>query len=700
VPASSSTDGWIRAALAPRSIAVVGASADPDKIGGRPIKYMLRHRYAGKLFPVNAQRDEVQGLRAYRDIAELPEAPDLAIIAVPGAAAVAAVERCAARGVKVAVVMASGFAETGAEGRRAQEAMAGAARAAGMRLVGPNTQGLANFSCGAIASFATLIGEIEPADGPVAVVSQSGAMSMVPYAFLRARGIGVRHSHATGNEADLTVADFVRAVALDEGVRLILLYLESLADPAALQAAAQVAHARGVPIVALKAGVSARGQAAASSHTGALATEDRVVDAFFDKLGIWRACDMRELCNAAPLYLAGPAPRSGGRRVVAISNSGASCVMAADAAERFGVDLAPFDAPTQARVQAVLPGFAASANPIDLTAALLTNSSLFGAVLPLVGDAADGFFISLPMSGQGYDVPRFARDTADFMARTAKPVALAAPLEATRRAFEAAGVPAFEHDVDAMQALAQCLRHARMRPSFGAGVLDDVALEGSGFLSEAQSLKVLEDQGIPVVPYALCSQASQAGAAFHALGGPVVVKGCSPSVPHKTEHGLVQLGIADAEGAIRSARQMLEKLAALEAREPRVLVAKQVRAQHELVVGARWMPGYGAVVMVGGGGTHVEALGDVQFLVFPFDEPRVLEKLGALRVAPLLRGVRGTAPADLSAFCRVAVAAGRLVAAARGGIASMDLNPVFAGPRPEDTLVADALIELTPQEAS
>lgn len=695
MPASSSTDAWIAAALAPRSIAVVGASADPDKIGGRPIKYMLRHRYGGRLYPVNPQRAEIQGLKAYPDLDALPDAPDLAIVAVPGAAAVEAVAKCARRGVKVAVVMASGFAETGAAGRRAQDEMLRAAKAGGMRLVGPNTQGLANFACGAIASFATLIGEVEPADGPVAVVSQSGAMSMVPYAFLRARGIGVRHSHATGNESDLTVADFVHAVALDEGVRLILLYLESLADPQALEKAALVAHERGIPIVALKAGVSERGQAAASSHTGALATEDRVVDAFFEKLGIWRARDMRSLCNAAPLYLA-QRTRPRGRRVTAISNSGASCVMAADAAERFGAVLEPFDAATEARVKAALPGFAASANPVDLTAALLTNSGLFGAVLPLVADAADGFFISLPMSGQGYDVPRFARDAADFMARTAKPVVLAAPLEATRRAFEASGVPAFEHDVDAMEALAQILNHAQLEPRFDSGSTTEAVPDGQGFLSEADSLRLLEEHGIPVVPHVVCSEASQAAMALRALGAPVVVKGCSPSVPHKTEHGLVRLGVQDAQDAVSVSKIFFEKLAVLQAGQPRVLVAKMVRGSHELVIGARWMAGYGAVVMVGEGGTNVEALKDVAFLVHPFSEADVARSLAKLRIAPLLRGVRGAPAAQLDAFCGAAVAVGRLVAGARGRIASMDLNPVFVGPQAADTLVADALVELAP----
>ncbi len=691
-----SDDVALRALLNPASIAIVGASDNPEKIGGRPIKYMLQHGYRGTLYPVNPGRPQVQGLKAYADIASLPKPVELAIVAVPGAAAVEAVAACAAHGVRAAIVMSSGFGEVGEAGQRMQAEMVRVARAAGMRLVGPNTQGSANFGVGAIASFATLIGEIPPQDGPVAIVSQSGAMSMVPYAFLRARGIGVRHSHATGNECDLTVADFTHAVALDPEVRLILLYLEAIADPARLEEAAGVARSRNIPIVALKAGVSERGQAAASSHTGALATEDRVVDAFFDKLGIWRVPDMRALCNAAELYLRGWKPS--GRRVVAISNSGASCVMAADAAERFGADLEPLPEETQSKLKKVLPGFAASSNPIDLTAALLTDSSLFGSVLPLVADAADAFFISLPMSGKGYDVPRFARDAAHVAQHTGKPVVLSSPLRATCEAFQAEGVIAFDHDVDAMSALAQFLRHEALRARPPAPPLQAGAVElpaGTGFLSEAESLELLQGHGIPVAPYRVCANAESARTAFDALGAPVVVKGCAREVPHKTEHGLVALGVADRASAGERAAQMLGKLKALNAAEPSVIVARMLRPARELVVGARWMDGYGAVLMVGDGGKHVEALGDVAFLVFPFTEGDVRRKLQGLRIAPLFRGLRGDSPINLDAVCRLAVSLASMVSGARGRIASVDLNPVFVGAGESDTVVVDALVELS-----
>ncbi|MGE3679726.1 MAG: acetate--CoA ligase family protein, partial [Burkholderiales bacterium] len=573
----------LKAALAPRSIAVVGASDNPEKIGGRPIKYMLRYGYRGRLYPVNPGRAEVQGLKAYPDVAALPEAPDLAIVAVPGAAAVDAVADCAARGTGVAVVMSSGFGETGEAGRRAQDEMLRSARATGMRIVGPNTQGVANFGNSAIASFATLIGEVEPKDGPVAIVSQSGAMSVVPYAFLRGRGLGVRHAHATGNESDLTVADFAAAVALDPEVKLILLYLESIPDPARLAAAAELARARGIPVVALKAGVSERGRAAAASHTGALATEDRVVDAFFEQHGIWRVPDMRTLCNAAELYLQGWRPA--GRRLVAISNSGASCVMAADAAERHGLDMPAFDAGTQSALRAVLPGFASSANPIDLTAALLGDSGLLGAVLPVIAerDAADAYFISLPMSGRGYDVPRFARDAAGFARRTGKPVVVASPLESTRAVFRAEGLATFEHDVDAVAALGQLAQHEAIRAAApqarGDGARVSLPPGDAQFLSEAQSLALLAQAGVPVVAHRVCRTAHDAAAAFLALGGPVAVKGCSPDVPHKTEHGLVRLGCASAEDAADACAGMLRTLEALGARDASVIVAKMQRTR-------------------------------------------------------------------------------------------------------------------------
>ncbi|MBK5103779.1 MAG: CoA-binding protein, partial [Burkholderiales bacterium] len=404
------------AALNPKSIAIVGASDNPHKIGGRPLLFMKNYGYRGKVYPINPARAEVQGFKAYPDLASLPEVPDMAIVALAGAGTVQAVEQCAGMGVKVAVILASGYGETGASGKNIQDAMLASARAAGMRIVGPNSQGLANFGNGAIANFSTVFNDLPCIPGPAAIISQSGALSQLIYGLLHKRGIGVRHCHATGNEADITVAELAAEVAQDPQVKLLLLYLETVNAPEKLAEAAAVARARDLPVLVLKSGRTPSGQRAASSHTGAMATEDRVVDAFLRHHGIWRAADPHDLVNAADLYLKGWRPRD--RKLVALSNSGATCVMAADIAEELQLPLAVLADATRARLDAILPGFATTTNPIDITGVLLSDSSLFGKILEVLGkDAgADLFFAGIPIAGTGYDVEAFARSAADVPA--------------------------------------------------------------------------------------------------------------------------------------------------------------------------------------------------------------------------------------------------------------------------------------------
>ncbi len=692
-------DGWIEAALAPASIAVVGASDNPEKIGGRPIKYMLRDGYSGKIFPVNPGRESIQGLPAFASLAALPAVPDLVLVCVPGQAAVEAVRQSAAMGVKLAVVIASGFGEVDEEGKRAQEQMLSAARAAGMRLVGPNTQGIVNFGNATVASFATLLGEVTPASGPVAVVSQSGAMSVVPWAFLRAAGIGVKHSHATGNEADLSVADFTLACVRDPEVKLVLLYLETVKDPATLAQAAREALQRGVQIVALKAGVSSQGQAAASSHTGAIASVDHVIDAFFRQHGILRVPDMRSLVLAAQLYLQDWSPA--GTRVAAISNSGACCVMAADAAARHGLQMESLPEPVQAELRGVLPAFASTMNPIDLTAALLSDSALFSRVLPIVAKhrAADLFFISLPMSGKGYDVPRFARDARQFAQITGAPVVVASPLAATRAEFEQQGVLCFEHDEDAMAALAQFARHQEMRRAARALPADTLALppvrlppSGERFLSEADSLDLLSRFDVPCAPWRLCTTREQAQAAARELGGKLAVKACSASIPHKSEYGLVLLGRQGEREVGEAFAEIMRRADRAQLQVDAVIVASMVHSRRELIVGARLDPQFGAVVMIGDGGKYVEAMPDVVTLVMPFDVEYAVQRMQALRIAALFPGVRGEAPMPVAAIARCALALGQLLQAAQGTIASVDINPLML--TDEGVLAVDALVEM------
>ena len=672
-------------ALAPRSVAVIGASDNPHKVGGRPILFMQKYGYRGAIYPVNPARKTVQGLPAFPDIDSLSESPELAVIAVAGEEAVEAVERCAARGVKVAVVMASGFGETGEEGARKQAQMIEAAARAGMRLIGPNCQGLANFATGVVANFSTIFHEVHVRDGPVAIISQSGANSQAIFTLVHEKGLGVRHVHATGNEADVTVADLAAAVVDDPGVRLLLLYMESIKVPGRLAEAAERARERDLPIVALKAGRTARGQKAAASHTGALATEDRVVDAFLERHAIWRATTPQELVAAAQLYVSGCRPR--GERLIFLSNSGASCVMAADYTEEKGVALAPISDNARSRLREALPSFANLSNPVDLTGALLSTPTLLGSVLPILGEDAQSelALLALPVAGAGYDLPRFARDLRGFADRYGHAVAVAAPQEAVRAEFSSSGVATFAREGEAIDALHQLARHAALlRKPAAETRYQRFSSRKTLFLNEAQSLELVRDAGIPVVEHRLCRSEAEVHAAMAELGPELAVKACSADLPHKAAHGLVALNVDE---PVEEFRKMRSRMASLNVRFDGVIVARMAHKGLELALGGRMDPEFGPIVLLGAGGVQVEILKDVQLLMPPFNEADVVEKLERLRMAPLFAG------RDVAAFARAAMSLGQAMHGWRQTIASIDINPLMVFQTGRGVLAVDALVE-------
>jgi acyl-CoA synthetase (NDP forming) len=689
----------LEAALDPKSIAIIGASENPNKVGGRPVHYLDKFGFKGKIFPINPSRTEVQGYKCYNSLADLPEAPDMVIVAVAGDNAIGVVEDCAAHGVKVAVVMASGFGEVDAVAGKAKERrMVEAAHKAGMRIVGPNSQGLANFGTGAIASFSTMFMDMNTAEGHVAMLSQSGALSTVPVGFLRQRGIGVRHTHATGNDADISVGELAVAVAEDPEVKLLLLYLESIPEKKYLEELAAVALDRDLPIIALKSGRSEAGRQAAQSHTGALANEDRVVDAFFEHHGIWRAPDMRGLVEATELYLKGWKPK--GRRLVAISNSGAVCVLTADAATAVGMPMAKLAPETDKKLKGILPSFATTTNPIDLTAALLSNSRLFGDILPVIAEdpAADAFLIGVPVAGPGYDVEAFARDSAAFGRQTGKPLVIAATQRSVADQFASEGLSVFPTETEAVSALHQFLAHrelmartlARKPTRVTAG--PPVSSAATTMLNEADSLALLAARGIPVVPHRLCRSRAEAVAAFEAIGGPVVVKGCSADIAHKSELGLVKLGVKTREEAGEVWAQMEDIIRKHGARFDGVIIAAMAGGRREIMIGAHRDPVFGPVVAVGDGGKYVEIFRDTTLLLPPFSKDDAREALGRLRIAPLFAGVRGESPMDIDSLCDAVVRIGALMLDPAAKVMSLDLNPVLLDAAGKGCVVVDAVV--------
>jgi acyl-CoA synthetase (NDP forming) len=692
----------LKAALDPRSVAIIGASENPNKVGGRPVHYLDKFGFKGKIFPINPSRPEVQGYKCYRSLADLPEAPEMVIVAVAGDNAIGAVDDCAAHGVKIAVVMASGFGEVDAVAGKAKERrMVEAAHKASMRIVGPNSQGLANFGTGAIASFSTMFMDMDRSEGHVAMLSQSGALSTVPVGFLRQRGIGVRHTHATGNDADITVGELAVAVAEDPEVKLLLLYLESIPDREYLEELAAVALDRDLPIIALKSGRSEAGRQAAQSHTGALANEDRVVDAFFEHHGIWRAPDMRGLVEATELYLKGWKPK--GRRLVTISNSGAVCVLTADAATTVGMPMAKLSGETDKKLKAILPSFATTTNPIDLTAALLSNSRLFGDILPVIAEdpAADAFLIGVPVAGPGYDVEAFARDAAAFGKQTGKPLVIAATQRSVADQFASEGLSVFPTETEAVSALHQFLAHRELmartltltrKANRAKAASPSIPSAATTMLNEADSLALLAARGIPVVAHRLCRSRAEAIAAFEAIGGPVVVKGCSADIAHKSELGLVKLGVRTREEAGEVWAQMEGVIRKHGARFDGVIIAVMAGGRREIMIGAHRDPVFGPVVAVGDGGKYVEIFRDTTLLLPPFSKDDAREALGKLRIAPLFAGVRGEPPMDVDALCDAVVRIGELMLDPAAKVMSLDLNPVLLDSAGKGCVVVDAVV--------
>jgi acyl-CoA synthetase (NDP forming) len=680
--------------FSPKSVAVIGASENPNKVGGRPIYYMKKFGYSGEIYPVNPKYSEIQGIKAFPSIDSLPQTPDAAIIAVSGKAAIEAISQCAIKGVKTAVVMSSGFAETGEEGRKLQDNVVELARKHGMRLIGPNSQGIANFKSGAVLNFSTMFMGVDPLDGPIAIISQSGAASVMPYALLREQGYGIRYLASTGNDADLGVPELILEVAQDSFIKLILVYVESISDADTYFRAAKIASQRNVKIILLKGGVSQKGASAAASHTGALIEKSGVLEPFMNSLAIRVASDLQEMVSAVGIYLQDGEPGQG--FTVVMSHSGAVGVMAADLAEKEGLRLAELSQETRAAISKYLPTFGTVANPLDLTAALMGNAEMFPAILSFLADDPniDMCLIGVPVAGPGYDIEGMAKAVKSFFSESRKTVVVSAPQVEVRSAFMKAGIPTFAYEKDAISALAKYSKHKSLGFKDvlrGPGIAD--LPKYSGTLSEAESLALLEQYGIPVVAHVASTSADEASKFAAKIGFPVVIKGCAAEVPHKSDYGLVHLGVNSIESAYEAARSCLRKLQELGVANPQVIVGKQLKGEFEFLLGASVDPIYGPLVMIGEGGVLAEIRNDVVMLAAPLTLEEAIRAIGTLRIARVLAGVRGGPELDIDALAKTAVELGNFASNFQESLISVDLNPVMIMPKGMGVIAVDAVVE-------
>ena len=718
-PARHSLDALLR----PASVAVIGASNDPTRIGGRPIRYLRDARYGGRIYPVNPRHAQVQGVTAFTRIADVPEAPDLAIVAVPAPSVAETVEACAARGVRAAVVFSAGFAEMGSEGRRQQDRLGAIAASSGMRVVGPNCLGVYNSELGAYATFSTTLEDGYPTPGRVALVSQSGAYGSHLSLLARKRNIDIRYWVTTGNEVDVSVPEVLGWLAEQDDVSVIMAHAEGVTDRDALLGALATARARGKPVVFQKVGVTEIGARAAQSHTASLAGADPVYEAAFRQFGAYRARDTDEMLDIAYAARFGLFPESS--RVALVSISGGVGVQMADAAVGLGLDVAPLSETAQARLKAALP-YASPRNPVDITAQAFNRIDLIGDNLGIVieegrHDAVVAFFTYVAAADGMVEPVRRAIEAAHAR-RPECPLVLSivAPPEVVRQ-YEAIGCPVFEDPTRAVRAVAALHRFGRSfvehadRPAGGPalGLADGRARGGpagrapeapgptspapgfpDGPVSEREAKRLLSEAGVPVIEEELARTADDAARIAAAFGRPVAVKLCAPGVLHKTELGGVVLDVATPA----EAREAYEAITAgARASDPAVeiegaLVAPMVSGGIETILGVRRDPTFGPVVMFGLGGTLVEVIEDVAFRVAPFDEAEARRMIAETRAGRVLRGVRGRGPYDVPALA-VALARLSTFAAAHGDrIDSAEINPFVVLPEGHGAVALDAAI--------
>jgi len=684
----------------PRSVAVLGASADATKLGGRTL-LNLRERYRGRLYAVNGRGGEIHGLKAYKSVAELPEAPDLAVVSVPVGAALEAVEVCAAKGTRSAVLYTSGFAEIGAEGRKLQERLLEIARARGMRLLGPNCMGFLDIAQGTIASFigpATLQNVVP---GRVAILSQSGAIGTLALAYAQERGLGLSLWVTTGNQCDVDFSECLAYLAEDDETDVILAGLEGTADGDKLRAALRLAHAQRKPVVMLKIGRSEVGAAAVVSHTGSLAGNDAVYDAVFRAHGVYRAENFSELLDVAEVAAAGLYPENDRLGIVTVSG-GVGIVMADEALAR-GLKLVPMPPEAQARLKAIVP-FAAVRNPVDATTVMITEPKVLRSFLEETLESGGYGAVVVFLATLGMSIMHVERMlTALEGVRQAYPkraiVFVMASTRETRARVEAAGFRVLDEPVRSVAALA-ALAHisAAWQRACPALPPPPPRARASGVMpaGEAEALAFLASAGIPTVAHRLASTREAAERAARELGLPVALKIASPDIAHKSDVGGIALDVASEVEAGKAFARLMRtvKRTCPEVRLEGVLVAPMVAGWLELILGAKRDAIFGPVVMLGLGGIYAETFADVSLRLAPLDAGAARAMIRELKGYPLLLGARGRPKLDLKALVGALLALSRLALAHRDAIESIDINPFML--LPKGGVALDALVVADP----
>jgi acyl-CoA synthetase (NDP forming) len=686
----------------PRGVAIVGASSDLARIGGQPVRALNRFGFRGGIYPVNPKYAEIDGLRCYRSLAEIPGPCDLALIAVPAKATIEAVRACGAAGIRFCIVLSAGFRETGEAGAALEAELRKAAAQARVRLVGPNCQGLLNLTTRLYAGFGSPFLEPDLLAGSVSLVTQSGGFGFAVLMSCTARGIGFHIALSTGNEADISTPEVIEALIEDPGTRIICAYVESVADGRRLQAAARRAIRAGKPLLVWKSGNSAAGARAACSHTGAMTGSYDVYRAAFRQSGIIEIFDIDDLADVCRAFLGGLLPA--GPRVASVGISGGAGVLFTDRAVARGLSLAALSETTNRHLREAIPSFGSIANPVDVTASVFNDAeSLTNVISAILGDHDVDQLAVLLASIPGETALRTARAIRHALAQHRKPVLLAWSArrnraEAAYALLEEGHVPIYESPVRAAEAAAWLAAFSGSRSAAVPAAPPEVARvrlpARGGALDEAQSKALLADIGVPVArEIVLAPDTEQLGALD--LAFPLAVKVLSRDIAHKSEVGGVRLGIASFDEAADAIRAIRADVATHrpDAQIDGFIVAEMVTDGLETILGMVRDPSFGPVVAFGLGGIATEVLKDVSYRIAPFGADQARAMIGELRCARLFAAFRGRGELDLDALAD-AIARVSVLAAQEDRIAELDINPLFVRPRGKGVVAADALIVL------
>jgi acetate---CoA ligase (ADP-forming) len=700
--------------FSPDSVAIIGASGDTHTLRGRTTEYLIAHGYPGRIYPVTRSQPEVFGLRSYATVAELPEAPDLAVIVVPAAFVVPTLEECGKKGVRAAVIISSGFAEErGAAAQARDQELREVIARYGIIVCGPNSEGIVNPLRPLVATFSPVFHDPKQClfpqsnkSRPIAVSCQSGALT---FAFLsrgRPRQLRFTYQASAGNQICLEAHDYLDWLIDSDGADVFIAYLESIQDPARFRAVADKAADAGKPMILAKVGRSEAGRRAAASHTGSLAHAGALDDAVFRHHGIIRGEDLDHALDIAAAFAFCKLPK--GNRVAVITGSGGSAVWMSDILSAHGLELPVLEDELQQRLMALLPSYASAQNPVDGTAQAIHEVG-YAKLVEIVRESRniDTILLIGSLANEATAKTR-AEELAAVTGSTEQPIILVTYTTATEgamAAFAEAGIPCYTSMPSCARAIRalvdyaqfQARRHRAPPAPTPPSVRDQTArafATAGPVLTENDAKALLAGYGVPRPPEALAASADEAAAAASRIDGAVALKVQSSDITHKTEAGAVALGIAG-DAAVREAYRRVvanAKTAHPDAAIQGVLVQQMAPPGVEIILGVTRDPTFGPMLMVGLGGIHVEVLRDVAFSPVPIGQDDALALLGELKGAALLDGVRGAPPADRTALAELIAALSRFAADHADQIDEIDLNPVIVHPQGHGLTVVDALI--------